>query len=283
MCDLHKWSPLQPGQPPAVLSAPRRYAVRPGLRSNAVDRIKKGTVGKQQTTGYFIRFDAACVHFGIIRSSVHEVRGEALLSEQQGAEDSSDEELVTAQAGRDERALLTLYTRHVRPVYALALRMLHDDEAAEEVVQDAFMRLWHRASDFDPARSTVRTWLLTVAHHLVVDEVRRRRSRPLSVDPPQRTDAAIPAEPHARDPRMDPVAAFEDDETSATVRAALAVLPVVQRGAIELAYFGGLSQAEIAETTGVPLGTIKSRIRFGILALQAELQRRGFAPVRRSG
>src|SRR5262245_63339892 len=149
--------------------------------------------------------------------------------------------------------------------------MLHDGEAAEEVVQDAFMRCWRRASDFDSKRSTLRTWLLPIAHHLVVDELRRRRSRPIPFSRPQQQEPAASSEPHTGNSLADPVAAAEDNETGFEVRAALAALPRVQRAAIELAYFGGLSQTEIAEATGVPLGTIKSRIRFGMLSLQAEL------------
>src|SRR5262245_13894723 len=162
--------------------------------------------------------------------------------------------------------------------------MLHDNEAAEEVVQDAFMRCWRRAGDFDSRRSTFRTWLLTIAHHLVVDELRRRRSRPIPISRSQRYEASAQSEQRASDPLADPVAAAEDGETGAQVRAALAALPGAQRVAIELAYFGGLSQTEIAEVTGVPLGTIKSRIWFGMLALQAELEQHGVhLPLRRGG
>jgi RNA polymerase sigma-70 factor (ECF subfamily) len=219
----------------------------------------------------------------ISRSTVEQVTSEAPELEPQVADDESDEDLVAAVGHGDEQSLLTLYTRHARPVYALVLRMLHDDEAAEEAVQDAFMRLWRRANDFDPRRSTLRTWLLTIAHHLVVDELRRRRSRPFAFSRPQPPATAASGEPRSGDPLADPVAAAEDDETGAEVRAALAAVPGVQRAAIELAYFGGLSQTEIAAATGVPLGTIKSRIRFGMLALQAELERRGYVSLMRSG
>jgi len=204
-------------------------------------------------------------------------------SEWQVADDKSDDDLVAALAGGDEQALLALYSRHVRPVYALVLRMLHDDDVAEEVVQDAFLRIWRGASDFDPRRSTLRSWILSIAHHATVDELRRRRARPISFTRGGRSEAAPGHEPRATDPAVDPVAVAEGDETGAAVRAALAALPGAQRAAIELAYFSGLSQSEIAEATGVPLGTIKSRIRFGMLALQAELEQRGYAPLRRYG
>lgn len=191
------------------------------------------------------------------------------------AAEMTDDDLVSSLAGGDERALRALYQRHVRPVYALVLRMLRDKEAAEEVVQDTFLRVWRRASAFDPARSPFRTWLLAIAHRLAVDELRRRRVRPVPAD--RHAWDASPArdEPRASDPAGDPATAAEAEEIHAAVRAALGALPSVQRAAIELAYFGGLSQGEIAEATGVPLGTIKSRIRFGMLALQMELEERG--------
>jgi RNA polymerase sigma-70 factor (ECF subfamily) len=190
----------------------------------------------------------------------------------------TDDELVSRLAGGDERALRALYQRHVRPVYALVLRMLQDNEAAEEVVQDSFLRVWRRASDFDPVRSSFRTWLLSIAHRLAVDELRRRRARPVSADRYAGDAPATRDESRAGDPAMDPQSAAEAEEIHAAVRAALGALPSVQRAAIELAYFGGLTQGEIAEATGMPLGTIKSRIRMGMLALQMELEDRGYGP-----
>jgi RNA polymerase sigma-70 factor (ECF subfamily) len=195
----------------------------------------------------------------------------------------SDDALLAEVAAGDEQALLALYGRHVRPVYALVLRMLHDESAAEEVVQDAFLRIWRRAGDYDPIRSNFRTWLLSIAHHLSVDMYRRRRSR---LTPFGRGLEAVPSEstePRTLDRGADPAIMAENAETRATVRDALSALPSVQRSAIELAYFSGLTQNEIAATTGIPLGTIKSRIRFGMLALQAELEQRGYGPVGRHG
>ncbi|HEY1297544.1 MAG TPA: sigma-70 family RNA polymerase sigma factor [Chloroflexota bacterium] len=187
----------------------------------------------------------------------------------------SDDALLAEVAAGDEQALLALYGRHVRPVYALVLRMLHDDAAAEEVVQDAFLRIWRRAGDYDPVRATFRGWLLSIAHHLSVDVLRRRRSRLSTFGRSLEARPSVLEEPRTLDVGADPVAMAENAETRATVRDALSALPSAQRSAIELAYFGGLTQNEIAETTGIPLGTIKSRIRFGMLALQGELEQRG--------
>ena len=199
---------------------------------------------------------------------------------------SSDGDLVSDLANGDERALGALYIRHVRPVYGMVLRMLQDSETAEEVVHDAFLRVWRRPGAFDPLRSHFRTWLLTIAHRLAVDELRRRRARQALAQRQLEDASSRLVEAGAPDPLADPPAAAEAEEIRAAVRAALEALPGVQRAAIELAYFGGLSQHEIAEATGVPLGTIKSRIRFGMMALQAELEERGYGPdwwAKRSG
>lgn len=181
----------------------------------------------------------------------------------------SDGALLTEVAGGDQRALGELYVRHVRPVYGMVLRVLEDNQAAEEVVHDAFLRVWRRPNAFDPLRAQFRTWLLTIAHRLAIDELRRRRARSAVVQ--RQVDAAVHVQPES-----DPTEAAEVDEIRSAVREALQALPGVQRAAIELAYFGGLSQSEIAEATGLPLGTIKSRIRFGMMALHEELEKRGY-------
>jgi RNA polymerase sigma-70 factor, ECF subfamily len=181
----------------------------------------------------------------------------------------SDRDLLTEVATGDQRALGELYLRHVRPVYGMVLRVLQDNQAAEEVVHDAFLRVWRRPNAFDPLRAQFRTWLLTIAHRLALDELRRRRARSGLVQ--RHVDAGMHAQPES-----DPTVAAEVDEIRSAVREALQALPGVQRAAIELAYFGGLSQSEIAEATGLPLGTIKSRIRFGMIALHDELEKRGY-------
>lgn len=189
----------------------------------------------------------------------------------------SDAELVAALRRGDEQALRALYRRYVRPIYALVLRMLVDEQIAEEVVQDTFLRVWRRASEYDPARSTFLTWALGIAHNLAVDELRRRRVRP-PLAPSVPFGAAESPEPSDPDPAGDPEITSEVSDARAAIRDALGTLTAVQRAAIELAYFGGLSQSEIAEVTGLPLGTIKSRIRYGMIALQGALAARGFGP-----
>ncbi len=175
---------------------------------------------------------------------------------------ASDEALVAALPERRD-ALATLYERHARGALGLALRMLGDREAAEEVVQEAFVALWRGAHTYEPARGSVRTWLLGIVHHRAIDRLRGRVSL-----------AALPddlgADPSAPDPWT--LAAQRLDH--AAVRQALDGLPPEQREAIELAYFTGLTQAQIAQMLRLPLGTVKGRMRLGLARLRTLLQDR---------
>jgi RNA polymerase sigma-70 factor (ECF subfamily) len=162
----------------------------------------------------------------------------------------SDEELVAAVAGGDEAALAELYDRYMRPAYGLALRILRDPSLAQDALQEAFLGVWRTAAAFDPNRATAQTWLLTLVHRRAVDVVRReerRRADPLPEQLPQLLEGGADEEADLRERRR-------------RVQAALARLADDQRQALELAYYGGLSQSELAERLGVPLGTIKSRM-----------------------
>jgi RNA polymerase sigma-70 factor (ECF subfamily) len=156
-------------------------------------------------------------------------------------------------------ALETLYDRYRAMAFAIALRITADASLAEDVVQDAFLGAWRHADRYVAGRGSVKTWLLSIVHHRAIDAVRRRRPAvelpgPEVPPPPQLVAADVWPEVAGR---LDAV----------EVRAALATLSDVQREAIELAYFGGLSQTEIAERTATPLGTVKSRMRLGLLGL----------------
>jgi len=160
-----------------------------------------------------------------------------------------DEALLALVARGDEDALAALYDRFGRVAYGVALRVVRDTELAQDAVQEAFLGAWRTASSFDPARGTAATWLLTLVHRRAVDVVRREQRR--------RTETLddVPAEPGST---------TEEDvwirDRRRTVQAALARLSPDQRQALELAYYGGLSQSELAERLGVPLGTVKSRM-----------------------
>jgi RNA polymerase sigma-70 factor (ECF subfamily) len=178
---------------------------------------------------------------------------------------ASDAQLVAAMAGRDEDALALLYDRHAAAAYGLALRILWDASAAEDVVQEAFLALWRDASRYHPERGAVRAWLLGIVRHRAIDQLRgpqRRTGRPLSLDLME-TPAPAPDDPAAEALRS---------IDGATVRAALDALPSEQRAVVELAYFGGLSHGEIAGRTGVPLGTVKGRMRLAVERLRKALR-----------
>lgn len=182
----------------------------------------------------------------------------------------SDEALLARVARRDVEALTDLYDRHRAAAFAIALRVTASVPAAEDAIQDAFLDAWRQASAFDATRGSARSWLLAVVHHRAIDLVRRRRSS----DPlPEATD--LPASLVA--PDVWPEVAGRLDAVA--VRAALTSLPGPQREAIELAYWGGLTQSEIAARTGVPLGTVKGRMRLGLgalaLALRGTIDRSG--------
>lgn len=182
-----------------------------------------------------------------------------------GEVDEADGFLARRIARRDVAALEAVYNRYSRPVYSLARRLLRDDETTEEVVQEVFMRLWTRADEFDSKRGRLLPWLLTITHHRAIDELRRRRARGQHDD----IDIALAT---AEAPDGDPAHEAARAETRETVRLALQHLPVAQRHPIELAYFGGLSQPEIAAMLEEPLGTVKTRMRLALQKLREFLR-----------
>jgi RNA polymerase sigma-70 factor (ECF subfamily) len=177
----------------------------------------------------------------------------------------SDEALVALVARGDEGALGELYDRQGRIAYGLALRIVRDERLAEDAVQEAFLAVWKSAVSFRAERAKASTWIMTLVHRRAVDLVRReerRRADPLDDELVARLgDTGAPTEEAAW-------LRFERER----VQAALAQLPDVQREALELAYYGGFSQSELAERLGVPLGTIKSRMFAGLTRLRELLE-----------
>jgi RNA polymerase sigma-70 factor (ECF subfamily) len=177
----------------------------------------------------------------------------------------TDEQLVQMLAAGDAQALGMLSERHARPVYSLALRILRDPGWAEEVAQDVLLRLWTKPELYDSARGDLRRWLLSVAHHAAIDGLRGRRGTARARDGgPEPLDGLA----HEGE---DPSEAAWRSLRAESVRGALAQLPPPQREAVELVYYHGLSQTEIAAHTGQPLGTVKTRIRLGLQKLKAAL------------
>ena len=181
----------------------------------------------------------------------------------------SDADLIGRAAAGDARALEVLYDRYSRVVFSFALRILGDRQLAEELLQEVFFRAWQQGSAFSASRGTFVTWLLSITHNMAIDEVRKRRRRP------QKADSE---EPESVLDAMADTGAGADVEDEVwlgalrdTITSALDGLPAPQREAIELAYYQGLTQREIAERLGEPLGTIKTRMRLGIQKLRDAL------------
>jgi len=177
--------------------------------------------------------------------------------------DDADREVLERVAAGDLDALESLYDKYRTMAYSIALRITGDSGAAEDVVQDAFLGAWRNAGRYAQSRASVKTWLLAIVHHRAVDAVRRRRP---TIELPERED--IPPQALTLPDIWPEVAGRLDQEA---VQGALSTLSDVQREAIELAYFGGLTQQEIAARTNTPLGTVKSRMRLGLLAMRRAL------------
>jgi len=179
---------------------------------------------------------------------------------------AEDERLVTRVAAGDRRAFEALYERYAATVFGLALKMLGDREVAEDAVQEIFWRVWRRLGSFDRSRAFA-PWLFGIAHNYCIDELRRRKVRPQQVyeddDHPILSD--IPDDTDIGETAI-------LTEQRQVVRSALEQLPEEQRQALLLAYFGGLTQQEIAAQLGNPLGTVKTRMRLGLQKLRALLQ-----------
>ena len=185
--------------------------------------------------------------------------------------DLLDEELMARLLYRDLEAFETIYDRYGDLVYSTALRILRDSHLAEDVSQEIFLRLWRRPERYVAQKGRFLTWLLSVARNRAVDEVRSRgrRYRYETASPEQQEREVPTGDAH------DPALATELADQRRAVRTALASLPPEQRQVIELAYFGGLTQQEMADLLGQPLGTVKTRIRLGMQKLRPALKREG--------
>jgi RNA polymerase sigma-70 factor (ECF subfamily) len=179
-----------------------------------------------------------------------------------------DELLLGLIAAGDQRALGALYDRYARRVYSLAVAILRDSGAAEEVAQEVFFKVWQRAASFDPQRGRPSTWLLSVAHHQAVDTLRRQRRRYHREAPWTLEVEDLPGTKRGEAPEEAAVL----NEEGHRVREALGRLPPEQQQVIALAYFQGFTQAEISHRLRQPLGTVKTRMRLGMQKLRHALE-----------
>jgi RNA polymerase sigma-70 factor (ECF subfamily) len=195
------------------------------------------------------------------------LRAEAPAVTPDEAEAREDARLLQAIACGDEQALAALYRRRGGLVFSFLMRMLGQEAEAQEALQDTFIRLWRRAKEFDPSRSSATAWLLLFARGLALDRLRARSRHVAKLSAYETEVAALEAEPAADGRRRAP-----SDELSGSCQAALHKLPAAQRHALELAFFRGWTHEQIATTQGEALGTVKARIRRGLLALRKTMK-----------
>jgi RNA polymerase sigma-70 factor (ECF subfamily) len=181
----------------------------------------------------------------------------------------ADREMIERIGRGDQSAFSALYDRLSRPLYSLALRMLGDAGDAQDALQDVFLQIWSRAATYNPEQSTVFSWTVLLTRSRVIDRLRARKRRLRIVDSATGDEDADVADASTMESAAD--TADRNDE-AARVRSVLNNLPAEQREAIELAFFGDLTHHEIAARLGEPLGTIKARIRRGLLKLRERLR-----------
>jgi RNA polymerase sigma-70 factor (ECF subfamily) len=184
------------------------------------------------------------------------------------ASDQTDLSLLQRIAARDSAALAELYDRHCRLLFSLILRIVGDRGEAEDLLQETFVRVWTRAEQYDAGLGGPVPWMVRVARNRAIDRVRARRVR-AAVNTPAAEDAA--AEPVPDTAIQTPEAAVLDAERRLRLAAALEGLPAEQRRLIEAAFFEGYTHSELAARFGLPLGTVKTRIRAGMLAMRQGL------------
>jgi RNA polymerase sigma-70 factor (ECF subfamily) len=170
----------------------------------------------------------------------------------------SDAQLVIALCAGDEQAMAKLYDRYSSLVYSIALRVLGDTGAAEDIMQNVFMQLWRNPVAFDTSRGSLPAWLVVIARHRAIDQLRKRRPETDLLDITISTSSDL-------------ASATDRQRSLDKVRQVMAEMPPAQRSNLEMAFFEGLTHSEIAEKTGEPLGTIKTRIRTGLVVLRKAL------------
>ncbi len=181
--------------------------------------------------------------------------------------DMSDAEVIALIVSGETRALEVLYDRYSRVVFSFAVRIVSDPQLAEEVLQEVFFRVWQQGSAFRSTRGTLITWLLSITHNLAIDEVRKRNRRPQKAE----SEAPELVLGSVADTSTDIEEEVWLSGVRTAINTALERLPAEQRDVIELAYFRGMTQREIAAVLAQPLGTVKTRMRLGLQKLREQL------------
>lgn len=184
---------------------------------------------------------------------------------------AEDADLVGEIARGQQQAVSVLYDRYHRQCYSFALRILGGEQDAEEAVQETFVRVWRSATQYDPARAGVGSWVLSITRNLCIDEIRRRRRRVPEI--PTLDGAAEEPGPERTDLEA------ERNLIGEQVRSAMQVLSPEQRSAVQMVYFHGLSSQEVGQILGVPAPTVRSRLRLGLLKLGGILQAQGLIAI----
>jgi RNA polymerase sigma-70 factor (ECF subfamily) len=175
-----------------------------------------------------------------------------------------DKQLITEIKRRNQEAMLQLYQRYADLVYSIAYRVLDDPASAEECLQDVFLRVWQRIDQYDAERGAFATWLARIARNMAIDRL-RQMARRVTVSEELLSDEMQPA--------MAFLEAWADRDRAENVRAMIESLPAEQVQVIALSYYGGMTQAEIAEYLGIPLGTVKTRMRSALQKLREAWER----------
>ena len=181
----------------------------------------------------------------------------------------ADLDLLERIAMRDASAVGLLYDRHARALYSLVHHILRDSSEAEDVLQEVFLRIWEKAATYDPVLGSPMAWLVRIARNRAIDRVRSRRSRPVTQSADETLDDRLF---DTAAPGLNPERATSESEQQRALAGALSRLAPEQRVLIEHAFFMGYTQSELAERFSLPLGTVKTRIRTGMLAMREHLQ-----------
>ncbi|MGI8819553.1 MAG: sigma-70 family RNA polymerase sigma factor [Chthoniobacterales bacterium] len=194
-------------------------------------------------------------------------RGRIPVAPEQQGQAAADRELIRRVVQGDEAAFASLYRRFAPGLFSMTYEILHDQKDAEDTLQEAFVQMWKKAALYDPARSSLFTWAVMIARNKAIDRVRARQRRARTAESAANESAVTTAEFAAQADEL-----LAHGEEKQRIRGALSQLPEAQRAAIDLAFFRGLTQMEISTQLAVPLGTIKARIRRGLLALRDVLE-----------